>query len=310
MPPLESPAIDTRAAHSLDGTRIAYRRWLPPAAEGAPAIVLAGGFGTSDAAFRPLIEHLRDRFRIVTWDRRGLYGSARPASGGASAYAVERQVDDLIATLDAEGIPRASVIGWSRGARVALEAARRAPHRVENLVLLSPRGCAPHEPGRLGALGASVEPWALDLARALHPVLTAAARGWAKSRAFAPLLRWTRVVGPTLADDALVDLGQSLSRLDLEPVLLSLRSEAPAARRHSLRALTMPVLLVAGDRDRSSPPGRVFTLARALPSAEVLVVPGGTHYAAAEFPDLVLLRVERFYRACGFVPTGEATSPR
>jgi hypothetical protein len=37
-------------------------------------------------------------------------------------------------------------------------------------------------------------------------------------------------------------------------------------------------------------------MARQIPRAEILVVRGGTHYTAVEFPELVSLRIERFYR--------------
>jgi pimeloyl-ACP methyl ester carboxylesterase len=45
---------------------------------------------------------------------------------------------------------------------------------------------------------------------------------------------------------------------------------------------------------------------RDVPAAELLVVPGGTHYVAVEFPELVNLRVEKFLRERGYLPTRAA----
>ena len=40
-----------------------------------------------------------------------------------------------------------------------------------------------------------------------------------------------------------------------------------------------------------------------------LVVPGGTHYVAIEYPEVVNLRLERFFRQHGLVPSTASRSP-
>ena len=60
--------------------------------------------------------------------------------------------------------------------------------------------------------------------------------------------------------------------------------------RAGLRAYRGPVLVVAGERDPFGP-GWPAAWSRALPAAEVLVVPGAGHMPVLERPDVVLPRV-------------------
>lgn len=109
--------IATRFATSADGTEIAY-----DVTGTGPTLVIVEGalchraMGTAKA----LTTSLRDSFSVVAYDRRG-----RGESGaGASPYEVQREVEDLIAVLDAAG-GKPFVLGASSGAALALEAARQ-----------------------------------------------------------------------------------------------------------------------------------------------------------------------------------------
>lgn len=296
--------IDTRTTKSLDGTRIAYHVTRPPF-EGAPVIALAAGLGASHFAFRPFVRHFEDRYQLLTWDYRGFYGSERPTTEGPEAYSVERHVDDLEAVLRAEKIDRASLLGWSAGAAVALEAVRRAPARVDNLILVSGRTGPPREGlGGAFALARRAWPFAIDVAHAVHPVLTAVTQRLAKTRALPSILKWAGVVGASLDDAELETMVRPLVGLDMDPFLSTLRALAHHDVERALRAVGAgtgtPTLIIAGDRDRWAGPAVAHRVARRIPRAEVLVVRGGTHYAAIEYADLIHLRIEQFYRSCGF----------
>lgn len=109
----------TRFVTSADGTGIAYDVTGP---EDAPAVVVVEGalchrgMGTA----KILADSLRDRFAVHAYDRRGR-GESGP---GATPYAVQREVEDLAAVLDAAG-GNPFVLGTSSGAALALEAARQ-----------------------------------------------------------------------------------------------------------------------------------------------------------------------------------------
>jgi pimeloyl-ACP methyl ester carboxylesterase len=98
---------------SNDGTRIAFDQL----GEGAPVILVGGAF--SYRMFPKLVELtelLAERFTVVNYDRRG-----RGDSGDTAPYAVERELEDLEALIEAAG-GSASLWGWSSGGVLALRA--------------------------------------------------------------------------------------------------------------------------------------------------------------------------------------------
>jgi pimeloyl-ACP methyl ester carboxylesterase len=106
----------TRFVTSADGTAIAF-----DVTGTGPAVVVVEGalcqrtMGTAKA----LVPRLSEHYAVFAYDRRGR-GESGP---GSSPYAVEREVEDLIAVLEAAG-PDAFVIGASSGAVLVLEALR------------------------------------------------------------------------------------------------------------------------------------------------------------------------------------------
>ena len=103
-----------RTVRSRDGTPIAYEM-----TGDGPAVILVGG-AFSFRRYRSwlqLVELLAPRFRVVNYDRRG-----RGDSGDAAAYAVEREIEDLAALVEATG-GAADVFGMSSGGVLALRAA-------------------------------------------------------------------------------------------------------------------------------------------------------------------------------------------
>ncbi|MGZ5345339.1 MAG: alpha/beta fold hydrolase [Actinomycetota bacterium] len=99
---------------SADGTTIAFER----TGDGPPLIVVGGALSDRSAA-ADLAAVLAARFSVVAYDRRG-----RGDSGDTPPYAVEREVEDLAALLDAVG-GSGFVLGHSSGAALAIEAVIR-----------------------------------------------------------------------------------------------------------------------------------------------------------------------------------------
>lgn len=106
----------TRFVMSADGTEIAY-----DVTGTGPAVVVVEGalcqrtMGTAQALIPLLSEH----YAVFAYDRRGR-GESGP---GSAPFAVQREVEDLVAVLEAAG-PDAFVVGASSGAALVLEALR------------------------------------------------------------------------------------------------------------------------------------------------------------------------------------------
>lgn len=105
-------AAPAGTVRSADGTSIAFDR----TGEG-PALVLVVGAFCDRTVSRPLTALLAHRFTVYEYDRRG-----RGGSGDAPDYAVDREIEDLAAVIEATG-GGAFLYGHSSGAVLALEAA-------------------------------------------------------------------------------------------------------------------------------------------------------------------------------------------
>jgi pimeloyl-ACP methyl ester carboxylesterase len=112
---------------SADGTPIAYEQ----SGDGAPVILVASALADRSDT-RKLAALLAPRQRVINYDRRG-----RGASGDTAPYAVEREVEDIEALIDAVG-GSASLFGSSSGAVLALDAANQMPGKVRRLALYEP----------------------------------------------------------------------------------------------------------------------------------------------------------------------------
>ena len=97
---------------SKDGTTIAFDR----SGDGPPVILVCGA-ATDRMANAPLAKLLAEHFTVFNYDRRG-----RGDSGDTPPYAVEREVEDIDALIDAAG-GSAFLYGTSSGGALALEAA-------------------------------------------------------------------------------------------------------------------------------------------------------------------------------------------
>ena len=115
---LTIPVADTRL-HAVE----------TPGAEPA-ALLLSGGFGTVQNWNR-VVRRLDGKYRTVRFDAR-----ARGRSGTSADYSVQAAVDDVGRVMDAFGIERPILIGWSQGATLAVRYGDQHPERVGGLVLI------------------------------------------------------------------------------------------------------------------------------------------------------------------------------
>jgi pimeloyl-ACP methyl ester carboxylesterase len=99
---------------SADGTTIAYDRLGD-----GPALILVGGALNDRRTPAALAEQLAQSFSVYTYDRRG-----RTDSGDTPPYAVEREIEDLEAVIEAAG-GSAALFGHSSGGALALETTAR-----------------------------------------------------------------------------------------------------------------------------------------------------------------------------------------
>lgn len=118
-----------------DGLTLAYREWLPPAcapAERLPLVLLHGLTG-SGADWTPVAARLATRRRVIALDARGHGLSDWSAD---AAYAGDAHFADVATALDALGVARCDLAGFSMGGSVAILVAGALPERVARLVVV------------------------------------------------------------------------------------------------------------------------------------------------------------------------------
>lgn len=218
------------------------------------------------------LEPLADAgMRVAAMDLPG-FGDAPAASEEDAPW------NDVIATMDAAGIERATIVGNSFGGAVAQRVAVLAPERVSSLVLISSpaSGIAPSD----------------ELQAAWQAEESALEREDVDAAVNAVLDAW-------LLPDASAELRARLAGMQRRALELQLAGgEAPAGHdplEHDLAALAgvgAPTLVLVGEHEMPDFPGAAQALAAALPNASRAVIPGAGHLAPleqpAEFRELLL----------------------
>ena len=98
--------------------------------EGTP-VLLMQGLGYTREGWGPLRERLARRYRVLSFDNRGIGESEIPPG----PYTVEELAGDAVGVLDEVGVERAHVVGASLGGFGAQALAAEWPGRVDRLVL-------------------------------------------------------------------------------------------------------------------------------------------------------------------------------
>jgi len=256
-----------------------------------PTLVLANGLGGPVSAFRHQLAHFQDRYRILTWDYRGLYGSS--SAEPPVRVDIAAQADDLEDLLAAASVERAIFVGWSMGVQVVLELCARRPDVASELVLINGTYRQPFSSLRLPGSDLFL-PGLVERAREHHELGERFLRRIARSRRAAQWVRRLRLVSPALPTDELLDLASEFESIDLEVYLRTLGELHRHDASRGLGGLDARALVVTGARDPLFSPRVARDLAGRLRRAELYVVPKATHYAPVEFPRLLNDRIDRF----------------
>jgi len=225
-----------------------HRTWHEVTGEGPPVVLLHGGFAGASSFFAQTPVIAQAGYRVHAPERRGHVPT--PDIEGPLTYSV--MADDTVAYLEAQVSGRASIIGWSDGAVVALLVAQRRPDLVERMVLIgqyyNSAGRAPND--RFWALLASPE--AVDFLRSEYDSYS-----------------------PDGPEHFPVVYAKAMEMVRVEP-------EIDLA---TLADVHVPTLVLQGDRDLVTLEHAASVVA-ALPDARLAVLPG-THGLPIESPEAV-----------------------
>ncbi len=211
----------------------------------------------------------------------------RPGYDGRPAGGFDRNAVALLELMDAAGIDRAVLAGYSWGAGVALRAALDAPERVSALALIAPVGSVTAFGFRDRLVGSGPSTGLMPaVLRRFGPVLTplvAAATGSRLQAAARHRLR--RQVSAAAAESV-------WRTYRVEQVALSAESAELESR---LSEISAPAEVLIGHRDRSVRPAAARRLAELLPAADLHEIDAG-HLLLLEAPAAVAATIRQAVR--------------
>jgi len=233
-----------------------------------PPVLLVMGLGLSGGAWWRTVDTLSRRFRVITFDNRGV-GRSR---GLTPAYTTEALADDAVAVLDAIGIEQASVYGLSLGGMVAQQLALRHPRRVRSLVL------GATSPGGRRAQFADDQVMAFFRGRGDLPREEAA---WA-SVAYNYGRRCRDQHADRIAEDIRRRLLNEFDEAAYQAQLMAAALHNCTSRLHRI---DVPTLVVHGEDDRVVPVANAHLMAGRLRHGRLHLLAGTGHLYTTEAPE-------------------------
>jgi pimeloyl-ACP methyl ester carboxylesterase len=285
-PPRPAFATDGYAT-SRDGTRIHYYAL----GEGGPALVCCDGLGCDGYAWKYVAEAFAPRHKVVRFHYRGHGTSAPPPE--VDRMRVEDLCDDLAAVMDANGLESAVLLGHSVGVQVILEFHRRHPGRVLALVPVCGTYGRVTSTFRDSPISAHVFPHVARLVSRYHGVVQKAWRVLDSELAYQVALRTD--VNPNLVrkEDFRPYLAH-LARMDVRHFFRLAQDAGENDNLDHLANIHVPTLIVAGQHDGFTPHWISQVMHARIKGSELLTIPGGTHTAPIEMPELMTLRIRRW----------------
>jgi pimeloyl-ACP methyl ester carboxylesterase len=237
--PLPVPNAEGYVEH--EGARIRYTVY----GTGSPVILLHGGLGHSGNWGYQVPALVGSGHRAVLIDSRGHGRSTRDAR----PFSYELMASDVLAVMDALHLPKASLVGWSDGATIALILAMIAPARVAGVFFF---GCNMDPSGTKEIMEPS---------QVLNRCFGRHAKDYGELSATPDRFEeFTRAVG------------------------LMMQTQ-PNYSAHDLGRIGVPVAIVQSEHDEFIKREHAEYLARIIPNAELVILHGVSHFAPLQRPE-------------------------
>jgi pimeloyl-ACP methyl ester carboxylesterase len=243
---------------NINGIRVRYED-----VGSGPVLLLIHAFPLTGAMWRPQVEALQGQFRLIVPDLRGFGGSDAPPG----PYTMDQQADDLAALLDQLGVAQATLCGLSMGGYIAMAFMRRHAARARALILADTKAGADGDEARAGRevnARLAEEQGVVAIADKMISGLVAPGAGQQVRDALRAM-----ILANTPEGIAGALRGMALRRDSSE----------------SLRAVSVPTLVIVGAEDALTPPIEASAINMAVAGSYVAMMPGAGHMSSLEAPE-------------------------
>ncbi len=240
------------------------------AGSGHPLVLLHGFVGGSDYWVMQEVG-LKHGFDVISVDLPGFAKSANvPEQDTLEGYA-----NSVLEVLDHLGIESFSLLGFSMGGMIAQELAHRNPERVKTLIL--------YGSSAIGDLPSRFESWEASTERlksqGVEATTDKTVATWFVDGVNSPFHAACR---------------EACAGASLDHCIKVMRAMQGWNSESWLKDLTMPTLVLVGDKDRSTTPEDSFILWKGIPNAEFCIMPGCAHGPHLEEPEMFNRILEKF----------------
>lgn len=297
VPRLIPEAAESGMVESYDGTPIFWERHGPdPAQTSQRPMVFCYGLVCSMNQWRIQLERYRQQHPCLLVDYRGHHKSGSPDS--LQRMNVASLAKDVSAAISAARLNGpVQLWGHSMGCNVALELALAEPQRVRSMVLLC--GTA-NNPSEDMFHNKSLEDLLLRFFKGYPQTPETYRLLWQSVRHFPQIThRIAALIGFNSQAAHPKDAETySLSVANIQPsTFFPLAIELSKGLTFAfLPKIQTPTLVISGALDRITPPLHQKRMAEALPLAEYIEIPAGSHNVQIDFGEYVAMKVEEYWQ--------------
>lgn len=261
------PAIAEKSA-TVFGFKLRYRE----AGQG-PVVILLHGLGGDSSRWLPTMTALAGEFRLIALDQIGFGQSDKPLVNYNHALLAEF----LTEFLRAVDVSRASLVGHSMGAYVALHVAVHSPAMVERLVLVDGGGVGPNKP------------------RSEHLLRIQNGTTLAETRQYFELLFHdkSRVTDELVRDNYRRRLQVAFTISKMQEARAN---NVAILAAEQLARIDAPTLIVWGKHDELLPPSMADELRQAIAGSRVVLIDRAGHLPQVEQPEQFHRLLQDFLR--------------
>lgn len=258
---------------TVNGVRLFYEE----TGSGPETLVFSHSYLVDSTHFAPQIEDLSDRYRCIAYDHRG-HGRSQAPKGG---YDMENLYADAVALIEALHCAPCHFVGLSTGGFIGVRIGIRRPDLLSSLILMDTT--------------AEAEP----------------TKNFTQYKLLMFMVRWlgwwpviNKVMSLLFAEKFLTDPGRQDEVRHWKELITSGNKKAliqfgmgifqRASVFEALSKITVPTLVMVGEKDRARPPSEAQRTKEKIPGAKLVIIPAAAHLCTIEEPGAVTEAIEEF----------------
>lgn len=251
----------------LDNGRLYFEK----TGNGVSLVLIHAGYLDSRMWANQVTEFVKEGYSVVTYDVRGFGRSSRPDGEYSDCK-------DLVTLFDHIGLESAVIIGVSNGGRIALDFAVEHPERVMAMILVDSgvKGVGEY------LQGDNEELWG-DLEELEKKYLSLRGEGRLREAAAIDVDYWTNGLSGEMREAVLNIAEENVDPEGRDPDRFQVSPEPQAFSR--LHTLSMPVLVMFGDRDRVGMQRISAAIHEHIRGSRLVAIGNGDHIPSLSEPE-------------------------